>query len=122
MEYYLRGGSNDGFCLLLGKLGGSVAAAELHGLQFRQQGKVGAYGIQVGLGHFGQIQLLGIAGHFLAQNIHGIGKFNNREGLLHGPEILQAQVHFPQVHGFYLVQEQQAFFQSIQVEGIGVKV
>ena len=121
MKYHTGGGGNDGLGLIPGEARGAVRAAELHGFQLRQQGQVGAHRFQVGIGQLGKVQLLGIAFQLLAQDFHGVGEFDVRESFLHGPEVFQCQIHFPQPNGFYLMQEEEPLFQRIQVKGSRVQ-
>ena len=121
VKYHAGCGGDDGLGLVLGETRGAVRAAELHGFQLRQQGQVGADRFQIGIGQLGKVQLLGIAFQLLAQDFHGVGEFDVRESFLHGPEVFQGQIHFPQPNGFYLMQEEEPLFQRIQVKGSRVQ-
>ena len=117
VEDGLGGGGNDLLGLLLGKSAVPVFIAELYGLQVRQLPQLGGGLLQSVPRQRRQVQLLGGAFVLPAQNIHGVGEVDVREGLLEALELFQGQGHFGEGHGFHLMQKQQPLLQGVQVKG-----
>ena len=115
VEDGIRRRGDQGLGLLFGELGSTVAAAELYGLQFRQQGQLPGHLIQIRFPHTRQIQRRYIAALLLIQQIDRIVEGNFRECLPQSLELLQSQVQLVDGHIRHLTQVQQRLFQGVQI-------